>query len=80
MQRLARRRLLQQDGGLSRDAGDPAAAAPRVHRIADHRVANMLQMDANLVGTAGVQLQPEKVDDLEACHYGRVRAGAAAFG
>jgi hypothetical protein len=75
MQRLARGRLLQQHGGFSGRAGDPAAATPGIYRIADHRVPHVLQVHPNLVGTACVQLQPQKIDYREACHHAGIGAG-----
>ena len=44
---------------------DPPAAAGAVHRIADDRVADVRQVDADLVGTASVQLEPEQVHEIE---------------
>ena len=79
MERLARGRLLQQHGGLSGRAGDPAAAAPGIDRIADYRVPHVLQVHPNLVGTACMQLQPQKVDHRELCHHPGVGAGGTTL-
>ena len=37
--------------------GDPAAAATGVHRVAHHRMPQVLQVHPDLVGAAGVQLE-----------------------
>jgi len=46
-------------------SGNPAAAAPCVHRIADDRVAHMLQMNTDLMGAPGMELEAEKVHDAK---------------
>ena len=61
-------------------AGNPAAAASVVNRIADHRMPHMLQMDPDLMGSAGVQFQPEQIDHLEASRHESVGPGGAAAG
>src|SRR6476646_3238911 len=65
-------RPLQRLGGLPSRAGDAAAAAPGVDRIAHDRVADMLQVDPDLVGPAGVKLEPEQVGDAEPARDERV--------
>jgi hypothetical protein len=61
-------------GPLSLDTGDSPASAPAIHRIAHDRVSHVLQMEANLVSPAGVQLQPKEVDDIEPGHHRRISA------
>ncbi len=77
---LARRRLLEQHGGLSARPGDPPASTTGIHWITYDWVAHVLQVDPNLVGSARVQLEPQKVDYLEACHHSRVGAGGTPVG
>ncbi|HKP50484.1 MAG TPA: hypothetical protein VJU17_10745, partial [Gemmatimonadales bacterium] len=52
---------LQQIGASALDPGDPAAAAASVHRVSHYRVSHVLQVDPDLVGPAGVQLQAEQI-------------------
>jgi len=61
------------------DPGDPPAATPGVDRVTHNRVPHVLQMDPDLVGPAGVQLQPEQVHHLESGHHRGVSAGLTAF-
>jgi hypothetical protein len=61
-------------------AGDPAAPAPAVYRVAHDRVTHMLQVNSNLVGSTGVKLQAEQVNALEPGHHGRLGAGSSAGG
>jgi len=61
-------------------AGNPAAAASVVNRIADQRMPHMLQMDPDLMGSAGVQFQPEQIDHIEAGRHESVGPGGAAAG
>ena len=69
--------LLGQASGGSRDS---AAPPPPVHRIPDHRVPNVLQVNPDLVGSAGVELEPEQVGNLEAGHDEGVGPGRPAGG
>ena len=48
-------------------SGNPAAATPRIHRIAHNRVAHMLQMNPDLMGAPGMELEAEKVHDAKSC-------------
>src|SRR3954469_21881176 len=41
---------------------DPPASASAIHRIAQHGVPDMLQMDSDLVGSSGVQLELEQIN------------------
>jgi len=61
-------------------AGNPTAAASVVNRIADHRVPHVLQMHPDLMGSAGVQLQPEQVDHIEAGRHKGIGPGGAGAG
>src|SRR6185295_14503292 len=56
---LARRRPLQQFGPPPSHTGDPPAAAAGIDRVSDDGVPDMLQMHPDLMGPAGVKLQPE---------------------
>jgi hypothetical protein len=55
---LTRSRSFEQRGGLSTGAGDPSAATPGIHGITYDRVADVLEVNPDLVGTAGMQLEP----------------------
>ena len=65
MKRLARSRPLQQLGTPAGGSGDPSAAPTPVDRIPHDGVPQVLQMNPDLMGPPGVQLQPEQVDHLE---------------
>ena len=60
--------------------GNSTAPASAVNRIADHRVSHMLQMDPDLMGSAGVQFQPEQIDHIEAGRHKGVGPGGAGAG
>jgi len=59
-------------------AGNSTAPASAVNRIADHRVSHMLQMHSDLMSSAGVQLQPQQIDHIEAGRHESVGTGGAA--
>ena len=80
MKCLTRGGSLQQLGPPPRSPGDPPAAAASVDGIAHNRVPQVLEMHPNLMGPAGVQLQPEQVYHLESGHYRSVGAGRTALG
>ena len=69
MERLPGRGALDQLGGAPLDAGDPSAPASPVHRIPDHGVAYVLQVHSDLMGAAGVELQPKQLDHIEAGNH-----------
>jgi len=69
-----------QIGRTSICAGDPAASTSTVDRIAHDRVTDMLQVNPKLVGSAGLELQPEQVDALEPCHHRGLGPGRPALG
>jgi hypothetical protein len=69
VERLTRRRPLQQLGRFSGRAGDPPAAAAGVDRITHNRVADVLQVNPDLMSAAGMELQPEQLRDIESCHH-----------
>ena len=48
--------------------GDPPAAAAAVDRIAHDRVADVLQMKPDLMGPAGMELEPQELDRIEPRH------------
>src|SRR3954469_4392174 len=52
---------------------DSAASATAIHWVAQNRVPNMLQVDPDLVGTSGVQLEPEQVNYVEAGDHAGIR-------
>lgn len=61
-------------------AGNSTAPASAVNRISDHRVSHMLQMHPDLMRSAGVQLQPQQIDHIEAGRHESVGTGSAATG
>jgi len=60
--------------------GNSTAPASAVNRIADHRVSHMPQMHSDLMSSAGVQLQPQQIDHIEAGRHESVGPGGAAAG
>jgi hypothetical protein len=68
-----------QVGSASIRPRDPAAATPAIDRVAHDWVTHVLQVNPNLVGSAGVQLQTEQVHALESRHHGRLSLGGPAF-
>ena len=60
--------------------GNPTAPASAVDRIADHRVTHMLQVNSDLMGSAGVQLQPKQIDHIEAGYDESVGPGGTTTG
>src|SRR5713101_8339821 len=79
VQRLAGRRPFQRLRLKPRGARYPSAAAAGVHRIADDRVADVLEMGPDLVRAPRVQLEPHEVDAPEARDDVRVRAGRTSL-
>ena len=65
-------------GHPSRVARDPAAATSAVGGVTYNRMANVLKMHPYLVGSPGMQLESQEVDDLETRHHTRLRPGWAA--
>ena len=61
-------------------AGDPPRAPAGIHRIAHNGMADVLQMDPDLVGAAGMQLQPEELGHDEPGNDRCVGPGRAAVG
>ena len=68
VERLPGRGALQRLGRASRGARDAPAPPAPVDRIADDRVSDQLEVDPDLVGAAGVKLQPKQVRHAEAGH------------
>ena len=66
VKRLTGGRALQRLRLPARRAGDPATAPAGVDRVADHRMAGMLEVDPDLMGPAGVELQPQEIHRPEA--------------
>jgi hypothetical protein len=60
-----------------RDSAAPPAA---VYRITYHGMANVLQVNSDLVGAAGVQFQPEQVHDVKPGDYRGISSGGTASG
>jgi len=69
---------LDQLGRPPLDTGDPSAPAPAVHRISHYGMTYVLQMHSNLMGAAGVELQPKQLDHVEARNHGCIGAGGSA--
>jgi hypothetical protein len=46
-------------------SGNPAAAASRIHRITNDGVTHMFQMNPDLMGAPGMELEAEKVHDAK---------------
>jgi hypothetical protein len=77
MEGLSGSRPLEELGRSALGPRDPPAAASAIDRITDHRVSHVLQVNPNLVGTPGVQLQPEKIDDVEPGSHKGIGPGRA---
>ena len=67
-------------GSTTVRTGDPAAPTTAIYRVAHDWVAHMLQVNPDLVGSAGVQLQAQQVDALESRHHRRLGPGGPALG
>lgn len=63
MEGLARGRGIDAFRQISARPGNPARPAPGIDRIAHDRVSNMLEVDPDLMGSAGVEIGPDEV-----CH------------
>ena len=72
------RGLLQRFSRPALGSRDPPAATATVDRIPNHRVAQMAEMDPDLVSPSGVELQPEKVDHVKARHDRGIGSGGSA--
>ena len=55
-------------------AGDPPASAPRVDRIADDGMPDVLQMHSNLMGASAVQIETKQLGDGESSDHSGIRA------
>ena len=75
MKGLARGHPVQHLGRAPASSRDPAAASTPIHRVPYHGVPNVLQMNPDLVGSAGMQLQPEQVYHIEAGNDARLGPG-----
>ena len=80
MEGLPRRDALELFGDPSGSPRNPTAATPAVHRIAHNRVTDVLQVHPDLVGPAGVKLNPEQIGHPEPGYDEGVRARGAALG
>src|SRR4051794_12183519 len=78
VKRLTRRRSLQRLSFPARRSGHPAAPAAGVDRVANHRVAGMLEMHPDLMGPAGVELQPKEINRGEPGRHVGVGSGRPA--
>jgi hypothetical protein len=78
MQGLTRGNPLDRFGQPPSGSGNPAAASATVGWVAHDRVSYMLEMNPYLMGSAGMQFQPEQVKHLEAGHHARFRPGRPA--
>ena len=79
MKCLAGRRPLKELGDPAGSPGDPATASAGVDWITHDRVPLMLKVHPDLMGPAGVQLQPEQVYHTKPRDYRGVRPGLAAL-
>ena len=75
---LARSGALQQLRRPAWGPRNPPAASAAIDRIAYDGVSNVLQMDPDLMGPAGVKLEAEQIHDVEARDHGRVGPRRAA--
>jgi len=66
---------LEHFGTPSSRTGDPPASSAGVRRVADQRVSDMLQVDPDLVGSPGMQLDPEQIRYLEPSDHGGIGPG-----
>jgi hypothetical protein len=66
---LSRGGTLQQFRLPPLTARDPATSSSSVHRISNDRVAQVGQMDPDLMGSTGMQLEPEELGNIEPGHY-----------
>lgn len=78
MEGLARGGSFQQLRPAPGRAGDAAAPPAGVDRIAHDRVADVLEVDSDLMGPAGVQLQAQQVHHIEPGDHGGIGAGGPA--
>lgn len=76
---LARGGPFQQLGSPPGRSRDPPAASSAVDGVSYNRVPHMFQMDPDLMGPAGEQLQPEQVNHLESRNHRSVGAGHTAL-
>ena len=65
---LTRSNPLERLGEPPGASRDPAAAPATIRRVTNYGVAYVLQMDPDLVGSSGMQLEPEQVDHFESGH------------
>jgi hypothetical protein len=70
--------LFQQTGVPPLDAGDPPAAATGVYRVPHYRVPHVFQVDPDLVGAAGMELQAEQIHHVESGDYEGIGPGGPA--
>ncbi len=79
MKGLTGRRVLQCRSRLTTGPGDPPAAPAGIDRVADDRVTEVFQVNPNLVGATGVQLEAEEVHHLEPCHHRGIGSGGTTL-
>jgi hypothetical protein len=80
VERLPGSGSLQQLSGTPRGPRNPPAATAPVDRIAHDRVTQVGQVDSNLVGPAGMQLETEEIDHIESGHDRGIGSGCPATG
>jgi len=80
MQGLPRSYALDPLGFPTGWSRNPAAAASRIHRIAYDRVAHMLQMNPDLMGAPGMELEAEKVHHAKPGDHGGIGPRCASLG
>jgi hypothetical protein len=77
---LSRRNLFQQFSRPALGSGDPAAPPATVDRISHHGMAQVGQMDPDLVGPTAMEFQPEKLDYIEPRHHRGIGSGGSTGG
>jgi hypothetical protein len=80
MQGLSGSGILEQLGRAALGPGDSPATSSAIDSVAHDRVTQVRQVDPDLVGPAGMQLQAKEVHDLETCYHDSVGPGWAPAG
>src|SRR5690349_4447251 len=80
VQQLPGRERLDPLGSLARRRGHAAAAPGCVLAVADHGMAHVREMHADLVGATGLELHPHQIDVREARHDAHARYRVATPG
>jgi hypothetical protein len=75
---LSRGRPVDELGGPPLHPGDPPAAPAGIDRITHHGVSHVLQVNPDLMGSPGMQLEPEEIDHIESGDDEGIGPGGAA--